>query len=156
MSVVKGLPRDVTAGQLREAKLKGFSESGIYTVEAVKHMAVTDPYAYFNKSEPGGKVMNKVEEVIDNLNEASSAVMKAGKTVRETALSTIESMTDNNRKLRDNTNKLTDSIGVFLKTANNPAYVKAINDIERLAGALEKIAELEKAGILNKLAAVVK
>ena len=37
-----------------------------------------------------------------------------------------------------------------------PEYLKAISDVERLAIALEKIADLEKAGILNKLAAVIK
>ena len=156
MSVVKGIPRDATAGQLREAKLKGMSESGIWSVEAVKNMAVTEPYAYLSKTEPGGKVMNKTEEVVNNLTEAAVAITKAGGVVRDTANATIDSMTDSNRKLRENTNKLTDSIGVFLKTANKPEYIKAINDMERLAAALEKIAELEKAGILNKLAAVVK
>jgi molybdopterin converting factor small subunit len=156
MSVVKGLPRDGTAGEIRQAHLKGWAETGLFSVEAVYKMAVTDPYAYLDKMEPGGKVMSKVEEVVENLGEAAKAITKAGGHVRDTANQTIALITDNNRKLRDNNTKLTDSINVFLKTANKPEYIKAINDMERLATALEKIAELEKNGILNKLAAVIK
>lgn len=156
MSAVKGLPRDATAGQLRETTHKGFSESGVWTVEHIRRMVVTDPCAYLTKLEPGGQVVSKVEDVVENLNEASNAIIKAGGVVRDTAIQTIDSITDSNRKVRENTNKLSDSIGVFLKTANRPEYIKAINDMERLASALEKIAELEKAGILNKLSAIVK
>lgn len=156
MGAVKGLPRGFTAGELRESKAHGVSNTGVVSVAYVDKRVQSDPYVYLEKREPGGQVVDKVEETVLKLSEASEAIIKAGSTVRESAKTTIESITDNNRKLRDNNTKLTDSINVFLKTATKPEYAKAINDMERLASALEKIAELEKAGILNKLAAVIK
>ncbi len=156
MSAVKGLPTGFTAGEMREAKRNGYSESGVYTKAYVNNKVVSDPYVFLNKSEPGGKVMDKVEETVSSLNEAATAIIKAGSTVRSTAEQTIETITVSNRKLRDNNSKMADSINVFLKTATKPEYLKAINDIERLATALEKIAELERTGILSKLSAVIK
>ena len=156
MSAIKGLPRGMTAGEMRQAKQQGFSESGTYSVEYLSRKVESEPYMYLLKTEPGGKVVNHVEEVKVNLSEAADAMIKAGTAVRDTAVQTIASITDNNRKLRDNNTRLTDSINVFLKTATKAEYLKAINDVERLATALEKIADLEKAGILNKLAAVIK
>jgi len=156
MGAITGLPRGFTAGELRESREHGISNTGVVSVKYVENKIQQDPYMYLSKLEPGGQVMNKVEEVVLNLSEASNAIIKAGSTVRESAKTTIDSITDNNRKLRENNTKLTDSINVFLKTATKPEYAKAINDMERLASALEKIAELEKAGILNKLAAVIK
>jgi len=156
MSAIKGLPRGITAGEMRQAKRQGFTESGAYSIAYLSRRVESEPYMYLLKTEPGGKVMNHVEEVKVNLSEAAEAMIKAGTAVRDTAVQTIASITDNNRKLRDNNTRLTDSINVFLKTATKAEYIKAINDVERLATALEKIADLEKAGILNKLAAIVK
>ena len=156
MSVVKGLPKDGTAGEIRQVLMNGVSETGLYSTEFVRNKVIADPYVYLSKSEPGGKVMKHVEEVTLNLGEAAQAIIKAGANVRNTADKTIEDIVGHNRKLRDNNTKLTDSINVFLKTATKPEYLKAINDVERLSLALEKIADLEKAGILNKLAAVIK
>lgn len=156
MGAVKGLPSAGTAGGIRETKLYGISNTGLVSTKYIATKVTSDPYVFLSKKEPGGQIMSHVEEVKLNLGEAAEAIIKAGGAVRDTAVKTIDSIVDNNRKLRDNNTKLTESINVFLKTATKPEYLKAISDVERLASALEKIADLEKAGILNKLAAVIK
>jgi len=155
-NLLSAIPRGFTSGELSQIKKRGYSDKGSMSVEALYLHSVKSWGEYFSKTEPGGQVMNAAEKIAEDLRIASESICNAGRLVKETSEVAIREMIESGRKVRDQNTKLSESINSFLKTAQKPEFTKAIADAERLASALEKIAELEKTGTLSKLAALIK
>lgn len=146
-----------TAGQLLQIEKNGFTDDGqFYKASSVENFILTNPEICLSKKEPAVQARSQSEKMIDDLSEVASALRKVGMTVNIAANETIKTMIDSGGKIRDQNTKLASSIESFLKTARSPDFKRAIDDAERLAAALEKIAALDKAGSLGKLANLLK
>jgi len=147
-----------TSGQLRNVKNKGYSESGVYSIDFVKSFLTntSNLKLFLKKTEPVGVFMSALAEAQKEINDVESAIRNATISMTSTAKQSTESMTESSRKMRDATEKLGAAIAKFNSISNGTDLGKIAENAERLAESLERLSVLQSQGKLEKIIAAIK
>jgi hypothetical protein len=150
--------RNVSAGALRQVKQKGYTTAGVdggmWATKMVKVLAA-DMGGYFRKSEPIGKLMSDLENTAKQVGELQEAIRKGMVATVEAAKVQTKELTDVSGKLRDNAEKLGAAIEKFSKIAGNTNFAESAKQAASLVDSLERLAELQRTGLLDKVMAAL-
>lgn len=144
--------RNVTAGALRQVRQTGSTTAsgGLWRVDMVRRLAV-DMNGYFRRNEPIGKLMTALEETTKQVNDLQEAIRKGMVATVEAAKVQTKELTEVSGKLRDNAEKLGTAIEKFSKIAGNTKFAESAKQAESLVNSLERLAELQRSGMLDKV-----
>jgi len=145
-----------TSGELKEIAQKGYSQSGLINVGFFRKYSALNGSKLIKDNIGVINIMNETNKVEQDLMKVGKAILSQSKALKEIANLHEEKIVESSRKIRDSNHKLTDAIDGFVKKATSAQFMKAVDDAERLAIALEKISDLESKGILNKLTQLMK
>jgi uncharacterized phage infection (PIP) family protein YhgE len=147
-STLKGM----TAGALRQIKKQGNTTAAgrRHALDRVYNMA-TDAGVYLRENEPLGKYMTVLEKTNQDAKELTQALLKSTNAMVEQARDAHKQMQDINGKLRDGAEKLGLAMEKFNRVAGNTNFAETAKQAESLVSSLERLAELEASGMLDKV-----
>lgn len=143
--------RNITSGALREVKSKGASTAsrGIFSQEYLN--SLYDPKMYFSKIEPAGVFMETLDKTAKVIEQNAEALSTAANKLVDTAKQANKQMSDVTGKFRDGTEKLSIAIDKLMKVAGRGDFAETVRLTESLVDSLERLAELEEKGILDRV-----
>jgi ABC-type transporter Mla subunit MlaD len=150
--IFPALLKGMTAGALRQIKQQGYTTAagGWHALDLVYNMA-TDASVYLRENEPLGKYMTVLEKTNQDAKELTQALLKSTNAMVEQARDAHKQMQDINGKLRDGAEKLGLAMEKFNRVAGNTNFAETAKQAESLVSSLERLAELEASGMLDKV-----
>lgn len=148
--------RNTTAGALRQVKQKGSSVSGgVFSKAAVMNMILTGQAAYLSKREPLGKYMSALENTAKEIDAVADSIAVKSRAMVENAAQGVKAMSKISGDLRASADNLASAIEKFGKVANNASFAETAKNAESLVASLERLAELQRSGMLEKVMAAM-
>jgi hypothetical protein len=152
--------RGVTAGALRQAKQRGWStntrDGGIFSTAYVKKLVVHNTADYLTKREPLGQYMEALEQAKQTSTELTEAISSQMRQMVDAASVGSKAMMEVSAKLRDSAEKMGTAMNKFSAIANNTKFAETAKQAESLVNSLERLADLQKSGLLDKVMAAMK
>jgi soluble cytochrome b562 len=145
--------RGTTAGALQQLKQQGYTTAsgGLFSKKLLDDITTNGGKTFFEPIEPAGIFMSKLDQVQDQIKDTTDAIQKASHTLVETARDANKSMTDVSGKMRDGADKLAFAIDKMMKVTGRGDFAHVVALTESLVDSLERLAELEQKGLLEKV-----
>ena len=146
--------RNITAGALKQIKQQGVTTAskgyvGLdFAANKIADFRMAD---YLYKHEPLGILMTTTNETVKDINAVADAISLATRAMVDAAKESNKQMTDVSGKMRDNAEKLGTAIQKFSKIANDSNFANTAKVAESLVDSLERLAELERTGVLDRV-----
>ena len=148
--------KGVTSGILREIKAQGYSTAGgglwskEFVINSVKNIPA-DFGSYKAKNEPLGEYMNAMEQTAKEIESVTDAISRNTAMMVERAKEATRQVNDVSGKMRDGAEKLGAAMEKFAKISGNANFAETAKTAESLVNSLERLAELEKSGVLDRV-----
>ena len=144
--------KGMTAGAMRQIKQNGHTTAagGWHSMHNVHNLAA-EASLYLNEREPLGKYMSVLEKTKEDAEALTDALLKSTTAMVEQARESYKQLNDVNGKMRDGAEKLGLAIDKFNKIAGNASFAETARQAESLVNSLERLAELEKSGMLDRV-----
>ena len=144
-----------TAGELRQIKQQGASDSGFYSHAAFGAQLPAMVGLYFYKKEPGGIFMDTLEKTRKQIEDSTDAIAASGRKLVEVAKDANKQMAEVAGKFREGSDHLAHAINKMMALADRHDFAKRVNLTKTLVESLERLAALEKQGTLDKVLAAL-
>ena len=95
--------------------------------------------------------MSVLEKTKEDAEALTDALLKSTTAMVEQARESYKQLNDVNGKMRDGAEKLGLAIDKFNKIAGNTSFAETARQAESLVNSLERLAELEKSGMLDRV-----
>jgi hypothetical protein len=146
----------LTTGAVKQLKLNGFTTAcgGIFSKEYFDH-AFTDRHTCMglitSPSEPIGKFMTTLTSLEDQISSSALAVNSAIIKLNGAADTAKDKLHGVSGKLREGAEKLSVAIDKVMVVSGRKDYAEVVRLTESLVGSLERLAELEQKGLLDRV-----
>ena len=145
-----------TSGAIKDLTLNGFTTAcgGVFS-EKYLTRALTNPRTCMalitSPSEPTGKFMNTLPTLEDQISNSATAVNSAIVKLSDAADTAKDKLHGVSGKLRDGAEKLSVAIDKVMTVSGRKDYAEVVRLTESLVNSLERLAELEQKGLLDKV-----
>ena len=146
----------LTSGALKDLTLKGFTSAcgGVFSQEYFDG-ALTDSRTCIklitSPTEPTGKFMSTLTSLEDQISSSANAVNSAIHKLNDAADTAKDKLHGVSGKLRDGAEKLSVAIDKVMTVSGRKDYAEVVRLTESLVSSLERLAELEQKGLLDKV-----
>ena len=142
----------ITSGQMRLRQRIG-ARSELFTADEAKRLREfgIENGDYYSRKEPGGIVMSKMEQQTLEMERAEEALTSAIHKFVESAKVSEKNIKQTSGKIRDSVDKLAGAIQKLMSIANSSDFGKTVEQAESLVSALERLADLENSGKLDRI-----
>lgn len=146
--------KGLTAGMAREIARQGHTSAagGRFSVGLIDgYLATAKVSDYKHKHEPLGIFMTTSNNTAKEITEVADAVSAAVKQMVAATNDANKQLTESTAKMRDNSEKLGAAITKLAKIAGDKNFAATAATAESLVNSLERLAELEKTGMLDRV-----
>lgn len=146
--------KGVTSGMLREIRQQGWTgaKGGLFAESFVDRLSNQIKTSDFSKkTHPLGEFIAMTKETIDQIDELTFALQRARTSMVDAAKDANKSVIDISRHMRENSEKLGAALEKFSKITANTNFAETVKQAESLVSCLERLAELERSGSLEKI-----
>lgn len=146
--------KGLTSGMAKEIALHGHTTAngGRYSMDMLEGCLATAKISdYKHKREPLGIFMNTANNTVKEINEVAEAVSAAVKQMVAATNDANKQMTESTAKMRDNSEKLGAAITKLAKITGDKNFASTAATAASLVNSLERLSELEKTGMLDKV-----
>jgi len=152
--------KGMTSGAMRQIKTQGFTlnttDGGAFAVDFIKKLALNDRHFLLTSREPMGKYMTALEQAHKETEELTAAIQKQTREMVDSAAAGAKAMAEVSGKLRDSAEKMGTAMTKFANIANNAKFAETAKQAESLVNSLERLAELQRCGLLDKVMQAMK
>lgn len=128
----------------------------MFATSYVRAIATQDMASYLNKREPLGKYMEALEQTRKTAAELTESISAQTRKMVDEAAAGAKAMAEVSAKLRDSAEKMGTAMTKFAAIANNTKFAESAKQAESLVTSLERLAELQRSGLLDKVMAAMK
>jgi len=144
--------KNMTAGALRQVKRHGATTAaGGWCLLDDAYEQASKTSIYLKPNEPLGGYMTALKEASKDATEMTEALVKNINVMVDQAREASKRLNDCSGKMRDGADKLNSAIEKFNKVAGNTNFAETAKQAESLVNSLERLAELEASGKLDKV-----
>lgn len=145
---------------MRQLKTQGHTTAsgGLFSKDYLNHLLSDETLSSTLrlKREPLGVFMSQLENVAKQIEETAAAVSTQSNALVSAAQIASKQMMEVSAKMRDSAEKMSTAMVKFAAIANNTKFAESAKTAESLVNSLERLAELQRTGMLDKVMAAMK